>query len=354
MGAAIGFGFVWTMWIRETGGRGVRARAGWQPRACGTSPARATDLTEARRDTLAVPGELVRVPDSTVVACGRLARSACSRSSWLWATRPWSRRVDPPAAAAAAVPLLAGPPEKPYLVVSSADPGDTWGRLVLVSAAAPNAGVFVTSLACQRTHMAGGRGTCLRQDPATSQYFLEIFDDTFTSRHRVPLTGVPSRTRVSPDGRWAAATVFEHGHSYAEAGFSTRTTLTDTATGSGVCRSREVRGGARWPSLQVARLQLLGRHVRAQTATRSTSTLSSGGVNYLAVGRSHPPCAGAAYRRRVSVPVSGRDAHRVQAPYRPRCVAVVAARPRRPARNATSPAKRAASTTRSTGSTIVM
>ena len=33
--------------------------------------------------------------------------------------------------------------------------------------------------------------------------------------------------RVSPDGRLAAATVFESGHSYAEHGFSTRTTLYD-------------------------------------------------------------------------------------------------------------------------------
>jgi Tol biopolymer transport system component len=37
--------------------------------------------------------------------------------------------------------------------------------------------------------------------------------------------------RVSPDGRFAAATVFESGHSYAERGFSTRTTLYDLTGG---------------------------------------------------------------------------------------------------------------------------
>ena len=191
------------------------------------------------------------------------------------------RRARP---SGAAVRLLAGPPEKPYLVVSSTDPGDTWGRLVLVSAAAPDAGMFVTSLACQRTHMAGGRGTCLRQEPATSQYFLEIFDDTFTSRHRVPLTGVPSRTRVSPDGRWAAATVFEHGHSYAEAGFSTRTTLTDTATGTvhaDLEKFEVERDGRPFKSPD---FNFWGVTFAPDSDTFYV-TLSSGGVNYLAVGQ---------------------------------------------------------------------
>jgi dipeptidyl aminopeptidase/acylaminoacyl peptidase len=36
---------------------------------------------------------------------------------------------------------------------------------------------------------------------------------------------------VSPDGRLAVTTVFETGHSYADAAFSTRTILIDTATG---------------------------------------------------------------------------------------------------------------------------
>ena len=144
--------------------------------------------------------------------------------------------------------------------------------------------MFVTSLACQRTHMAGGRGTCLRQDPATSQYFLEIFDDTFTSRHRVPLTGVPSRTRVSPDGRWAAATVFEHGHSYAEAGFSTRTTLTDTATGTvhaDLEKFEVERDGRPFKSPD---FNFWGVTFAPDSDTFYV-TLSSGGVNYLAVGQ---------------------------------------------------------------------
>lgn len=48
----------------------------------------------------------------------------------------------------------------------------------------------------------------------------------------MPLTGEPSRVRVSPDGQLAAATVFESGHSYSEHGFSTRTTIFDLASGT--------------------------------------------------------------------------------------------------------------------------
>ena len=200
-----------------------------------------------------------------------------------YATVVVSRRSRP-ATAAAAVPLRTEPPARPYLVVSSAEPGDRWGKLVLVSAVAPKAGVFVTPLSCERTHMAGGRGACLRQDPATSKYSLEIFDDTFTARHRLPLTGVPSRTRVSPDGRWAAATVFEQGHSYAEEGFSTRTTIVDTAA------------GRVYADLEQFEVERDGRRFKAPdfnfwgvTFARDSdtfyATLSSGGVNYLVTGR---------------------------------------------------------------------
>jgi dipeptidyl aminopeptidase/acylaminoacyl peptidase len=132
--------------------------------------------------------------------------------------------------------------------------------------------------------MAGGRGACLRQDPATSKYSLEIFDDTFAVRHRVPLTGVPSRTRVSSDGRWAAATVFEHGHSYAEDGFSTRTTIVDAATGHVVADLEQFeveRDGRRF---KMPDFNFWGVTFAPDNDT-FYATLSSGGVNYLVVGK---------------------------------------------------------------------
>ena len=41
-----------------------------------------------------------------------------------------------------------------------------------------------------------------------------------------PLAGIPSRTRVSPDGVFVASTAFVTGHSYAGGGFSTETRIT--------------------------------------------------------------------------------------------------------------------------------
>ena len=54
------------------------------------------------------------------------------------------------------------------------------------------------------------------------------FDEEFERLHSFNLAGTPSRTRVSPNGRFAAVTVFVTGDSYT-GGFFTRTTLIDLA-----------------------------------------------------------------------------------------------------------------------------
>lgn len=51
--------------------------------------------------------------------------------------------------------------------------------------------------------------------------------------HTIPLTGLPSRARVSSNGRYGAMTVFVTGDAYLESStaFSTRTTIIDMASG---------------------------------------------------------------------------------------------------------------------------
>lgn len=128
---------------------------------------------------------------------------------------------------------LAAPPAAPYLMVRSTASDETWRRLVLVPLAAPDGPGYLTSLTCERAYFAGGRGVCLVEETENliTKHYADVFDRHFTRRQRFPLTGLPSRTRVSPDGRFAGITVFEHGHSYAEEGFSTRTTIVDTVAG---------------------------------------------------------------------------------------------------------------------------
>jgi hypothetical protein len=178
----------------------------------------------------------------------------------------------------------ATPPARPYLMVRSTAP-DSWRRLVLFPLGTPAAVGYVTELVCERAYLGGNRGVCLVEasQGAITNHSAEIFDESFTVRHRLPLTGLPSRTRVSTDGRRAGITVFEQGHSYAEAGFSTRTTIIDTIAGRVFADLEQFtiwRDGKRF---QAADFNFWG-VTFAQDGNRFFATLSSGGIKYLIEG----------------------------------------------------------------------
>ncbi len=142
-----------------------------------------------------------------------------------------------------------------------------------------------TPLQCHRLHFAAGHGSCLvveRQFFTT--YTAVLFDAAFRPRHRVPLNGIPSRTRVSPDGRHAAITVFVSGHSYADSLFSTETGIVDTETGAPVVANLEelpvVRDGQPFHSLD---FNFWGVTFAAD-GDRFFATLGTGGVMYLVEG----------------------------------------------------------------------
>ena len=128
---------------------------------------------------------------------------------------------------------LASRPAAPYLLVRSTAPDDSFRRVIALPLARPSDPGYVAPLECERLHYAAGRGVCLAVlvDSVTPHYLAYVFDERFERLHTLPLTGLPSRVRVSPDGRRAAVTVFERGHSYAEDGFSTRTSVLDLAKG---------------------------------------------------------------------------------------------------------------------------
>src|SRR5262249_57526091 len=131
---------------------------------------------------------------------------------------------------------LTGPPTAPSLMFVSVASDDTFERVAIGSLAHPESGAFVSGLACKRVYFAADRGICLTtggapgpEGPVTT-WSAEVFDRDFTRLHRIPLDGLPSRVRVSPDGRRAAATMFVSGHSYAS-GFSTQTVILDLVAG---------------------------------------------------------------------------------------------------------------------------
>jgi hypothetical protein len=120
----------------------------------------------------------------------------------------------------------------PQLLFRNAIPDKTFGRLAVAPVAKPNATRALAGLSCDRVYFAAGRGLCLTATGAfASSYVAKIFDARFRVVKEIRLQGIPSRARMTADGRLGAMTVFVNGDSYAPGNFSTRTTLDDMRTG---------------------------------------------------------------------------------------------------------------------------
>jgi len=93
-------------------------------------------------------------------------------------------------------------------------------------------------IACERVYYAGGEGLCLGVAPSGVDYEATTFDSRMQPQDKITLTGLPSRARVSEDGRYGAMTVFVSGDSYLQSptAFSTRTTIVEMATGKQIAQ----------------------------------------------------------------------------------------------------------------------
>jgi WD40-like Beta Propeller Repeat len=138
---------------------------------------------------------------------------------------------------------LPGSTARPFMLFRSTALGESYGRVALVPLDAPRGTRQIARMQCDRVHYAAGRGVCLEaRRGALTSYEAHVFDDSFAVLRSYPLAGPPSRTRVSPDGRLAAFTVFVNGHGYAAPGFTTRTSIVDTIGGAVVADDLEA-----WP-----------------------------------------------------------------------------------------------------------
>jgi hypothetical protein len=108
---------------------------------------------------------------------------------------------------------------------------DRDGQLALATLVDAGGARTAVPMTCDRVHFAAGRGICLaRGSGFASGYRAKVFGTDLRVTGEVGVAGVPSRARVSPDGRYGSVTLFVTGHSYADAGtFSTETTLIDLA-----------------------------------------------------------------------------------------------------------------------------
>jgi hypothetical protein len=165
------------------------------------------------------------------------AREDSSAASGMEGSPPSTRADVAPVGAAPAVAPKSPPAYSPSRVFFRYNGVDShYGKVAYVKPGQPNKPQFVDQLSCEVVYAAGGRGICLSaKRGVVTTYSAKLFDaETFQTRSQFPLNGVPSRSRVSRDGKLAAFTVFVSGHGYTALDFSTQTLLVDTTTGAAI------------------------------------------------------------------------------------------------------------------------
>ena len=243
---------------------------------------------------------------------------------------------------------------QPFVLFRSLDrnDGSTYGRLALAPLDGGAAGDrLLAGEKCERVDLAAGHGLCLGT-PDPVGFSAKILDATLTKTGSVRLPGVPSRTRVSPDGHYGAVTSFVAGHSYADVGhFSTAATIIDLGRGRKVADLEK----DFTIMLDGKRATAVDRNFWGVTFSKDGdtfyATMATGGHTYLIKASLRKRTGTAIHdERRVPGAVAGRDADRLQegGRSRPADLALPRARPRHRARDG---ARRDASrwTTRSSG-----
>lgn len=175
-------------------------------------------------------------------------------------------------------------PKAPFVMFRTTVLDSSYGQLAIVPIDDLSRPRVPLGLSCERAYFAGDHGVCLTAERGVmTTYHAFIFDNALQPRHRLLLQGIPSRTRVSPDGRYAAITVFVSGHSYVPGSFSTLVEIYRTDDGSRVAELEQ---------FTVERDGKLFRDIDfnfwgitfATDGNRFYATLGTGGQNYLVEG----------------------------------------------------------------------
>ena len=191
----------------------------------------------------------------------------------------------PPAPGAGPAATPSSTAWRPAFLVRHTGLDQSYGRLAIDSGTGGPGNRQATELECESVSFGGDRGVCLEaRRGVITTYSAVLFDSRFHTTRTLPLAGIPSRTRVSPDGRYAAVTVFISGHSYGGTDFSTETQIIDAVTGTPVVANLE--------QLEVwsdkGRIDAADRNFWGVTFTadrnRFYASLGTGGVVYLVRG----------------------------------------------------------------------
>jgi len=98
-----------------------------------------------------------------------------------------------------------------------------------------------TDLHCERVYFAANKGICLSRQikMLSAQTVATLVDANFQPITTFRTDGIPTRARISPDGRFAAFTVFVTGHSYTDVQMSTATLLLNIEEGKIIANLEE-------------------------------------------------------------------------------------------------------------------
>jgi len=133
-----------------------------------------------------------------------------------------ARAAAPPVARTS----LAGVLSVPHIVFRNTNPRTRYGMVAAVPLTDPSGPRALTDTECDRVYAAARKVLCLSSDAGVvTTYAAHVLTEQMATLQALPLTGVPSRARLSPDGTLAATTSFIAGDSYAGGSFSTRTVI---------------------------------------------------------------------------------------------------------------------------------
>ncbi len=114
----------------------------------------------------------------------------------------------------------------PHLVFRDTAPGADFGRLAAVTLADAGGPRALGTLSCERLYATVSAGVCVTAAGGIyPTYAVAALGPDLVPLSSTPLAGLPSRARMSTDGRLVATTTFITGQSYAASFFSTATII---------------------------------------------------------------------------------------------------------------------------------
>ncbi|MEO6999488.1 MAG: hypothetical protein ABI112_15515 [Terracoccus sp.] len=219
-----------------------------------------------------------------LIAVAIIAVVLVAGTGWYLASSRAEQLQQTAAAPAQASVSLATVRAGPRIVFRNAALGSEYGVVSMVPIADPAGPRAFTDTACDRVFATAAETLCLASDRGVvTTYSAKVVTDATGAIHDIPLTGSPSRARLSDDGSLSATTSFVAGDSYAATNFSTRTVVTHLGTGV----SQDLEDFALLDNGQ--RIAPVDRNYWGVTFAadddRFYLTVAFGGVTHLAMGR---------------------------------------------------------------------